>query len=221
MARADKPAAIPLATPIKGDIRGGLVGTWCIALVNAAFLVLVGKAMDDVLNDRALGLTLLALVALVVARGLIGWYVPVRGAKAASVLEVDMRDRVFRSVMAQGAPVRSQEQTGRVVATGTQSVELSSTFYATFLGPIIGSMTTPLVVLVVIGVFIDVRTALTLAVIVVLIPRRGLCHVARRRLDRALLRAARGGHRRGAQARPRPVLDHGKNRKTVGAGTSR
>src|SRR6478735_4062983 len=170
MAHPKRTAKIPLATPIKRDIRGGLIGTWFIALVNAAFLVLLGDAMDDVLNDRALGTTLTLLVVTVLLRGLLGWWVPVRGAKAASVLEVDMRERVFRSVMAQGAPVRSQEQTGRVVATGTQSVELSSTFYATFLGPIIGSMTTPLVVLIVIGAFIDVRTALTLLVFVLLIP---------------------------------------------------
>src|SRR6478609_2416862 len=168
--RSGRAPKIPLATPIKGEIRGGLVGTWFIALVNAAFLVLVGQAMDDVLRGDPLGGTLTALFLLVLARGVLGWFVPVRGAKAASVLEVNMRERVFRSVMGQGAPARSQEQTGRVVATGTQSVELSSTFYATFLGPIIGSMTTPLVVLVVIGVFIDLRTALTLAVIVVLIP---------------------------------------------------
>jgi ATP-binding cassette subfamily C protein CydD len=72
--------------------------------------------------------------------------------------------------MAQGAPVRSQEQTGRIVATGTQSVELSSVYYATFLGPIIGSMTTPIVVLVAIGVFVDAFTALVLAAVVPIIP---------------------------------------------------
>ena len=119
MATADKPAKIPLATPIAGDIRAGLVGTWAIALVNAVFLVLVGKAADDVLTGDPLGGTAIALAALVVARGLIGWWVPMSGAKAASELEVDMRGRVFRSVMAQGAPLRSQEQTGRIVATGT------------------------------------------------------------------------------------------------------
>ena len=169
-ATADKPAKIPLADPIKGDIRNGLVGTWCIAIVNALFLILVGKAMDDVINDRALGLTLTLLLVTVLVRGLLSWWIPLGGAKAAGVLELDMREKVFRSVIAQGAPVRSQEQTGRIVNTGTQSVELSSTYYATFLGPIIGSMTTPIVVLFVIGIFIDVRTALTLALIVVLIP---------------------------------------------------
>jgi ABC-type multidrug transport system fused ATPase/permease subunit len=160
-----------LSAPIKKDIIGGLLGTWAMAIVIAIFLVLVGKAMDRVLTGESIvGVTLIALLIVVAARAFLGWLVPVTGAKASGELEIDMRGRVYRSVMGQGATVRSQEQTGKVVSTGTQSVELASTFYATFLGPIIASMTTPLVVLVVIAIAIDVRSALILLGFVVLIP---------------------------------------------------
>jgi ATP-binding cassette subfamily C protein CydD len=169
----DAPTApkISLSAPIKGDIRAGLVGTWAIAFVNAVFFVLLGKVLDDVIRGESItGSLLAALAVFVLGRTFLGWLVPAKGAAAAGVLEVDLRDKVFHKVMSLGAPVRSQEQTGRIVATGTQSVEQSATFYATFLGPIIGSMTTPIVTLVVIGVAIDVRTALTLAIIVPIIP---------------------------------------------------
>lgn len=162
---------IPLAAPIKGDIRAGLVGTWLIAIATAGFLIYVGKGVDDVITDGSVQSgTMAGLIGFALARGLLNLLVPLTGFRAAGRLERHQRDRVFRSVMTQGTPVRSQEQTGKLVATGTQSVELSSVYYATFLGPIIASMTTPIVVLVVIGFFIDARTALTLAIIVPAIP---------------------------------------------------
>jgi ATP-binding cassette subfamily C protein CydD len=168
-----KPKApkIPLADPIKGQMRAGLIGTWTIALATAGFLIVVGQAVDDVITDGSVqGSTWIGLVGFALLRGLLNLLVPFTGFRAAGRLEQHQRDRVFRSIMTQGTPARSQEQTGKLVATGTQSVELSSVYYATFLGPIIASMTTPIVVLVVIGVFLDARTALTLAVIVPAIP---------------------------------------------------
>lgn len=168
--RRERAAKIPLADPIKGDIRTGLLGTWAIAVLTAVFLVLVGVTIDDLRGDGLRTWVVVTLVVLALARGLVSWAIPMRGAAAAGELEVHQRGRVYRHVMALGAPLRSQEQTGRVVATGTQSVEQSSTYYATFLGPIIGSMTTPIVVLVVIAVTIDLRTALILAIVVPLVP---------------------------------------------------
>src|SRR6476661_4531771 len=106
--RSHRPSApkISLAAPIKGDIRAGLIGTWLIALVNAVFLVLIGRAMDDALTGQAiLGVTTAWLVVMALVRAALGWAIPARGTKAAGRLELNMRERVFRSVMAQGAPV--------------------------------------------------------------------------------------------------------------------
>ena len=137
------------------------------------FLVLVGKAMDDVLNGdarrrHARWPLLVVIVAAPRPARLVGARCAARRRPACS--RSTCATASSAASWPRARPVRSQEQTGRIVATGTQSVELSSTFYATFLGPIIGSMTTPIVVLLVIGVFIDVRTALTLAVVVPIIP---------------------------------------------------
>jgi ABC-type multidrug transport system fused ATPase/permease subunit len=170
-ATAPKPPKIPLSDTIAGDIRYGLIGTWLIALINACFLILIGRALDNLLGGEPLVGPLLFILAVFLAgRGLVNWAVPAKGARAQGRLETVLRDRVYRNVMRQGAVVRSQEQTGRLVGTGTTSVELAATYYATFLGPIIAAMTTPLVVLIVVAIAISWQIAVVLLGFVILIP---------------------------------------------------
>jgi len=66
--------------------------------------------------------------------------------------------------------MRSRSRTGRLVSTATEAVELASFYYATFLGPIIASMTVPLLVVAAIAIFIDGWAALWLLLAIPVVP---------------------------------------------------
>ncbi|MFG1946278.1 ABC transporter ATP-binding protein/permease [Nonomuraea sp. NPDC048826] len=157
--------------PIRGPVLLSVLGTWLQALATTALLLFTGHAIGQIAAGGPPGagvMTGLAVAA--VLRALFAAFVPAITIRAGGRLELDLRDRVYRHLLRLGAPLRSSEQTGRLVSTGTEAVELVATYYATFLGPILASMTVPILVLTAIAILIDPWTALILAIAVPAIP---------------------------------------------------
>lgn len=156
---------------IRGRVLWSVLGTWLQALATTAFLLLVGAAIGEVAAGRTPGGGLIiGLAATAALRALFAALIPAVTIRAGGFLEVSLRERIYRHLLRLGAPLRSREQTGQLVSTSTEAVELVSTYYATFLGPILASMTVPVLVLVAIALFIDPWTALILAIAVPAIP---------------------------------------------------
>lgn len=172
---ADATPKVSFIAPIKGAVLGGVAATWLQAVATSALLIAIGVAMDDLLAGGALSTTMLATLAgIVVVRAGIAAAVPLVGIDAAGRLEAWGRSTAYQHLLRLGAPLRSQARTGKLVSTTTEAVELSSFYHATFLGPIIASMTVPILVVVAIALFIDGWSALWLFLAIPIIP--GMVH---------------------------------------------
>ncbi|MDR3107721.1 MAG: hypothetical protein LBU05_05945, partial [Bifidobacteriaceae bacterium] len=95
--------------------------------------------------------------------------VPYLAARDQAADESAERRRVVAQVFRLGAAERSRERTGAIVSTATDGVERAAAYRGSFLGPMIGSMTAPLLVLILMGAVLDwvvaAWTALALPVI--------------------------------------------------------
>lgn len=146
---------------------------WAAALASALLFVLLGRALDRTAAggmagalDTAwiLGAVALAVVAAVCA-GLGTWWSERASSRTESRLRAAVVSAVFR-----GGSVRASAQAGRLLAAATTSVEKAAQYRASFLGPITASLTTPLLVLLVLGIAVDAVTAGILALLVLVVP---------------------------------------------------
>jgi ABC-type multidrug transport system fused ATPase/permease subunit len=145
---------------------------WVQGLALAAFYIMLGGELQLVLdaNPAALqpGATALMVLFVLVA-ALAAFGVPFLAARGQAADEAGERQRVIRHVFKLGVAERSRERTGAVISTATDGVERAAAYRGTFLGPMIGSMTAPLAVLVAMAIFLDPvvagLTALALPVI--------------------------------------------------------
>ncbi len=131
----------------------------------------VGAGADHVAAGRSLG-------ASVLIAGILGACLTAACAWGASRLsgsalvgaEPALRRRVIFQVFALGPSERTRERTGRVVSTATDGVERSATYTATFVAPMIASLATPLLVVVLVAFTIDPLAAGLLAISIPLVP---------------------------------------------------
>ncbi len=165
------PSRESFLAPIRREVASSVIGTWLFALATSVLLVLVGAGMDDLLDSGGIARgVVIGLIVTVVVRAAVAGVVPLIAFGAAGRLEAWARERVYRHLLALGAPLRSREATGRLVSAATEAVELMAVYQATFVGPIIASMTVPVLVIVVIAVAIDVWSALWLFLAIPVIP---------------------------------------------------
>ncbi|PPG28000.1 hypothetical protein C5B97_14060 [Pseudoclavibacter sp. RFBB5] len=169
-------ASVPLdqrivaATP-RPRIAGPLALGWLQALALACALLLVGRVLDGVLAGASPSggvVALLVVLVLVAAATAAGSTILVQRSK--STTERDLRRLLVGELFTVGPLALGRERTGALVSTATASVERAAAYRAGFLGPIIASLTTPLLVLLVIAVAIDPLTAGLLLLLVPLIP---------------------------------------------------
>jgi ABC-type multidrug transport system fused ATPase/permease subunit len=146
-----------------------------LALASAAslavFFVLVGQVLDAIVaRDAIAAPTVAALVFLpLVAAGCT--LVSSRfSARATSSTERGLRRLVLGHVFDLGVTSRPAAASGRLVSAATTDVEKASAYRAGFVGPIAGTMAGPVLVIIVIGVAVDVVSALWLALAIPVIP---------------------------------------------------
>ncbi len=144
---------------------------WGAALALASVYIAMGHTVDAIMLGRRIGgWSLLVLVLAPVFVGLCGWAGLAGMPRARARVESADRDAILRRILTLGPARRGPEHTGRTVSTATDAVERSTGFRVTFVGPMIASMTSPILVLVVMGWAVDLRSALWLAVAIPAIP---------------------------------------------------
>ncbi|MDI9629098.1 MAG: ABC transporter ATP-binding protein [Acidobacteriota bacterium] len=138
---------------------------WLTAVATALLYVQIGVAVDAwVLTAASLvGLIVLALVA-AAAAGTGAWF----SQRAASTAERRLRRAVVSRIFDVG--VTGATRSGELLSLATEAVERATHYRAAFLGPILGALTTPLLVLGVMAITVDPVTAGWLALLVLLVP---------------------------------------------------
>ena len=139
---------------------------WTGAIATALLFAWLGGTIDDGVAspDTWLPPVLLAVVAAVCA-GAGPWFSQWAGSAAERRLRQAAVARVFDLGVA-GAAGRS----GQLLSLATDAVERTAHYRAAFLGPIIGALTTPLLVLGVMATTVDAVTAGWLALLILLVP---------------------------------------------------
>lgn len=169
-------AAVPLdprivaATPT-ARIAAPLALGWLQALTLAGALLIVGRVLDGVLaGETPSAGTVALLVALVLIAAAAAASSTLVVQRSKTTTERALRRLLVGQLFSIGPLALGRERTGSLVSTATASVERASAYRAGFLGPIVASLTTPLLVLAVIAVAIDPLTAGLLLLLVPLIP---------------------------------------------------
>ena len=158
-------SAIKGATP-GWMLRCSIALAWAAALATALLFWRLGVALDagQLAAGEVAGMLLLA----VLAAGLTGagvWFAQWAPAEA----ERAMRRLVVSRVFDLGV-VGTHDRAGELLSAATIGVEKTATYRAGFLGPIVGALTTPFVVLVVMAATVDAAVAGWLALLVLLVP---------------------------------------------------
>ena len=85
-------------------------------------------------------------------------------------LEPRLRHSMIRQVFALGPTQRTSERAGRVVNSATDGVERVAAYKGIFLAPMIASLTTPILVVIVVALTLDPASGGFLAIAIPLVP---------------------------------------------------
>ncbi|MDR1798830.1 MAG: hypothetical protein LBR19_02955, partial [Bifidobacteriaceae bacterium] len=150
--------------------------SWVQALALAGLYLILGRLVDDVAGTGGNGggatggngnlgssagwdgystWLVVAALGLILAVGLAAWGGPYLAARGQAADEHRTRRAVTAHIFKLGAATRSRERTGALVSTATDGVERAAAYRSSFLGPMIGSMTAPLLVLGLAAVLVD------------------------------------------------------------------
>ncbi|MDM8085337.1 ABC transporter ATP-binding protein [Cellulomonas cellasea] len=145
--------------------------TWVTAASTTVAFVGVGAVLDAARSgDRsgagAMATVILGLLAAAVSAYL-GSHLSLVGVGAR---EGERRDVLLRQLFRLGVTFRTQQRSGRFVSTATDGVERAAFYESTFIGPMIASLTVPLIALAVLGATVDWVVAGWLALAVPAIP---------------------------------------------------
>jgi ATP-binding cassette subfamily C protein CydD len=177
-----------------------VVLAWVQAVALAGFYILLGRLASQLgyqpMAQLASG-DLILLVVLALVAGTAAWAVPFLAARDQATDEAAEHRRVVAQVFRLGAAQRSRERSGAIVSTATDGVERAAAYRGTFLAPMIGSMTAPLLVLAMMGALIDWTVAAWTAIALPVIPlalggfQRAFSGVSRRYRENGRLFAAK------------------------------
>lgn len=143
--------------------------TWMSSLALAAVYLVIGSSVDQLVTGSALTAFPWGAAGALVA-GVSAWAASRLGSDALGGTEVSLRHRVLDQVFDLGASERTRERAGRIVSTATDGVERAAGYRATFIAPMIASLATPALVLVVVAIAIDPLSAGLLAISIPLVP---------------------------------------------------
>ena len=171
-ARAVKPE--PLAPEVRNATPGWVLWSsaalaWTAGLALAVLFVLLGRAVD-LLGTGPVPVGDLVWMGVLVliaggANGVAAWL----SQWAASQTERHLRQAVVARVFRLG-PTATSGRSGELLALATHAVERASQYRAAFLGPMLGALTTPLLVLAAMALLVDPVIAGWLGVLILLVP---------------------------------------------------
>lgn len=158
-----------VTTPRAVLIRA-IVLTWLGALAVTALIVTFGRILDHSLDQRpvpaAVWLTAGAAVLIAALCAALGVFL---GQRSGARTERSLRAAVVGTALRPGQP-SEPDGSGALVSLATHAVERAAQYRAGFLGPIIGAMTTPLLVLLAMGILLDWVTAVWLTGLLLIVP---------------------------------------------------
>lgn len=158
------------ATPRSAVVVPLLLGLLSTAAL-AIFFVLVGAVIDAISAREPLpAVVVAAIVVLPIVAAAAGLVSSRFSARATSTTERRLRRLVLSHVFDLGVIRRSESGSGRLVAAATTDVEKAAAYRAGFVGPIAATMAGPVLVIAIIGVAVDVVSALWLAIAIPVIP---------------------------------------------------
>ncbi|RRD49654.1 ABC transporter ATP-binding protein [Buchananella hordeovulneris] len=164
---------------------------WLSSAALAALYLLLGRGVDQLAAGTTPTITPTALAALSVS-ALAAWAASFLGGRLLPRVERTERHRLLDHVFALGVAERTQERTGRIVNTATDGVERVATYRALFLGPMLASLATPALILVIVAIALDPVAAGLLAISIPLVPLTvGLFQLAFKSVSRRYRAASR------------------------------
>ncbi|EJG15921.1 ABC transporter, ATP-binding protein [Actinomyces sp. ICM47] len=143
--------------------------SWAAALCLALAYLVIGWGIDDIAGNNAWSTWWIALAASL-GSGFFAWAVSALGASAMKQLEPRLRHSMIRQVFALGPTQRTSERAGRVVNSATDGVERVAAYKGIFLAPMIASLTTPILVVIVVALTLDPASGGFLAIAIPLVP---------------------------------------------------
>lgn len=143
--------------------------TWLSSIALAATYLLIGRGIDQIIGGTTVTVLPWA-IATTIAAGLFAALASVIGGYLMPRLEIDARHAIVAHIFALGASERTKERAGRIVNTATDGVERSATYKSIFVGPMLASLATPALILIIIGALIDPVAAGIMAISVPLVP---------------------------------------------------
>ena len=158
-------AGVKAATP-GWMLRSSIVLAWAAAVATALLFWRLGLALDH--GRIGSGELVLLLVLAVLAAGVAAasaWFAQWAPSEAERRLRRSVVSRVFDLGV-----TGTHDRGGELLSLGTIGVEKTATYRAGFLGPIIGALTTPFLVLAVMAFTIDAAVAGWLSLLVLLVP---------------------------------------------------
>lgn len=163
--RTPLPAALRASTPPRVLWTSAGIA-WAGAVATALLFAWLGHALDAGVGWPADWLLPALLAAIAVCCAALGpWF----SQRAGSAAERRLRHAVISRVFERGAAGVSG-RSGALLSLATDATERASHYRAAFLGPIVGALTTPLLVLAVMALTVDARTAGWLALLLLLVP---------------------------------------------------
>ncbi|MFG1694613.1 ATP-binding cassette domain-containing protein [Nonomuraea sp. NPDC049309] len=164
-----------LDLPVRPHVLASLACGWLVAIGLCVCYLGIGRLIDDVMAGGERPWAALATMAagiVLAAAGAVGQGVA-RG-RGEGAAEVSARARIHRFVLSGGARREGRAGggpvTGSLASLATESAAKLAAWRGGFLGPLVASVTTPLVVVVVVALVIDVTSALVLLAVVVAVP---------------------------------------------------
>lgn len=143
--------------------------TWSSSLALAFTYLFIGQGIDSLRAQQPVTVIPWALATSVIA-GLLAAAASFIGGRMMPKLEIDARHSMLRQVFTLGSPERTQERAGRIVNSATDGVERVAQYRGIFVGPMLASLATPALVLIVVALYIDGFSALLLAISVPVVP---------------------------------------------------
>lgn len=177
--------------------------TWVQAIAMTGAVVAAGRVLDRLAAGGGAGAALVGLAACVLVAAGASHADAVHAARAQARAERTLRGAVLDSALRAGV-VAARDRSGALLSLATTAVEKVAHYRAAFLGPVVGSMTTPLLVLAVYALTTDALVAGILALTLIAVPviigaaqrlvsRTGTAHrVEQARLTSAFLHALQG-----------------------------
>lgn len=146
-----------------------IVLTWASSLALAATYLLIGHGVDQLRGNTTVTIVPWAIITTIVA-GLMAGAASFIGGRMMPTLEIEHRHAMLRQVFALGSPERTQERAGRIVNSATDGVERVAQYRGIFVGPMLASLATPALILLVAAIAIDPLSAAFLAISVPVVP---------------------------------------------------